>query len=262
MKVLITGASSGIGKELAKVYSQEGYDCLLTALDEEELAACVKELKQDYPKIAIESFALDLSAPGSARMLYDRCIEMDWLPDVLINNAGFGTYGYVTDIPIERELAMMQLHMIELYQMTRYFLDHMLANDRGYIINISSISAFQASPMLTTYAATKAFVYQFTRGLQFELKQRGSKVRAMVVCPTPVRTRFGHDTGLVNTALFNSWMTVEAPMIARAVYYGMLHNRSFIIPGRFYHFISKISRRLPEKLQIWLSYQHLKQRQF
>lgn len=262
MKVLITGASSGIGKELAKVYSQQGYDCLLTALEEGELTACVRALKQETPSVVIESFTLDLSIPGSARMLYDHCVEIDWLPDVLINNAGFGTYGYITDIPIERELAMMQLHMIELYQMTRYFLEHMLMNDRGYIINMSSISAFQPSPMLTTYGATKAFVYQFTRGLQFELKQKGSKVLAMAVSPTPVRTRFGQDTGLVNTTLFNSWMTVEAPMVARAIYNAMTHNRSFIIPGRFYHFMSKISRRLPEKFQIWLSYQHLKQRQF
>lgn len=260
MKVLITGASSGIGKELAKIFAREGYDCLLTALEEEELAGCVEDLRKEVPQADIQSFAIDLSVPGSAQRLHDQCMEMTWLPDVLINNAGFGTYGFVPDISIERELAMMQLHIIELYQLTRLFLDHMLLNDRGYIINLSSISAFQPSPKLTTYGATKAFVYQFTRGLQYELKLKGSQVRTMVVCPTPVRTRFGQDTGLVNTSLFHSWMTVEAPMVASAIYKGMCRNRSFIIPGRFYHFISKISRRLPEKFQIWLSYQHLKQR--
>jgi len=260
MKVLITGASSGIGKELTRIYAGSGNECFLTALEDRELASFADELRGEHPGVNIRYMTLDLSIPGSAQELYDRCEAERWMPEVLINNAGFATYGYMPEIPVDREMQMIQLHVMELYRLTRLFLDHMLRSDRGYIINISSISAFQPSPMLTTYGATKAFVYQWTRGLQHELRLKGSKVRAMVVCPTPVRTGFGQGTDLVHTVLFRSWMTVDAPMVAKAIYKAMLQKKEFIVPGKLYHYLSKISRRLPEKFQIWLSYQHLKQR--
>jgi len=257
-KVLITGASSGIGLSLAHEYLQRGYECLLTGLDSLELAASIQSLRREYSTGSMMQLVIDLSKEGAGQRLFQHCRDLNWMPDVLINNAGFGTFGYISEIPLEREQAMIRLHVLEVYTITRLFLTEMEKSGYGHIINISSISAFQPNALLGTYGATKAFVYQFTRALQYELKLKGSGVRALAICPTPVRTNFGKNTGLVKTKLFNSWMTVASEQVAKAVVTAMERKEEYIIPGRIYHWASKISKRLPERFQMWLSYQHLK----
>jgi len=257
-KVLITGASSGIGLALAHQFLGRGFECFLTGLDHEELAGAVVSLRIEFPEASMLQMAIDLSTVGAAIQLYQHCANLDWFPDVLINNAGFGTYGYITEISMEQELAMIQLHVVELYTLTRLFMVPMLTKGHGQVINISSISAFQPNALLATYGATKAFVYQFTRALQYELKLQQSRVRAMAVCPTPVRTNFGKNTDLKKTKLFQSWMTVDVEHVATSIMKAMDAGADHVVPGRLFHWLSKFSKRLPERLQMWMAYQHLK----
>lgn len=144
-----------------------------------------------------------------------------------------------------------------LYLSTRLFLSDMIARNHGTIINISSISAFQPNPGLSTYGACKAFVYQFTRAINEELKDNNLKVRCLAICPTPVRTNFQKNAEMQNSILFDSWMTVDAPLVAQEIYEAYVGKKNYVIPGKIFHFLNHISKRLPDSLQIWLAKKHL-----
>lgn len=256
--VLITGGSSGIGFELAKVFLQKNNHCCLVALDNERLDRSFSELNRSFPNAHIIKLGIDISNPESPGIIYSFTQEHSFIPDVVINNAGFGTYGETWINNMKVESKMIDLHISSLYKLTRLFLNDMIKRDDGSIVNISSISAFQPSPYLNTYAATKAFVYHFTRGLQAELIASGSHVKAITICPTPVRTNFGENTDIYRSGLFESWMAVDVDMVAESIYQSISSGKTYSVPGRFYHYLSYITRILPEWVQIKIARAKLK----
>jgi uncharacterized protein len=255
--ILITGGSSGIGLATAQLFAEKGFDILISSLRDSELATAIENIKKSNPKIAIKGITIDLSTEGSTKILYDWAKSNASNLALVINNAGFGTFGFIDDIAIEKELTMINLMVANMYLSTRLFLKDMLKKNEGTIINISSISAFQPSPTLSTYGACKAFVYQFTRAINEELKDRNTKVRCLAICPTPVRTNFQQNANMQKSTLFNSWMTVDSPLIANAIFEAYISKLDYVVPGSLFHFLTKITRRLPDSLQIWLAKKHL-----
>jgi uncharacterized protein len=255
--VLITGGSSGIGLAAAHLFAKKGFNILVSSLDENELQLAISEIKNINQSVDIKGITIDLSEIGSTQKLFDWAKVNANNLVLVVNNAGFGTFGFINDISLEREKSMINLMVNNLYLSTRLFLGDMLQKNHGTIINVSSISAFQPSPTLATYGACKAFVYQFTRAINEELKAKKSEVRCLAICPTPVRTNFQNTANMQKSALFDSWMTVDSPLIADAIFYVYISKKNYIVPGKFYHFLTKIVRRLPESVQIWLAVKHL-----
>lgn len=256
---LITGGSSGIGLETARLLRRAGHDLLLVALSEEELDAAQKELARDNASALIHTLALDLSQPDSARTVYDWATQDGRSVDILINNAGFGTYGFIEEIDPAREVAMINLHVVTLYQLTRLFLADMLTCNSGRIVNLSSISAFQANPLLATYGATKSFVLQFSRAIDQELRDRRSAVRVIAICPPPVKaTGFQAAAQMNQSRLFRSWMVTTPQVVARSIVRSLRGQRDMVIPGRGLDWVYALTKRLPDRWQIWLSAAHLK----
>lgn len=261
-QALITGGSSGIGLELAKLFANAGYDLLLAAKPEAELQAAKKTLQSQYPNIAIRTLAIDLSQPGSAAEVYEFAGGEYNQVSVLVNNAGFGTYGFINDIDIEQDVAMIQLHIVTLYRLTRLFMRDMVRRDHGYILNLSSVSAFQANPMLATYGATKSFVLQFSRAIAYELREKKSKVKVTAVCPTPVKqTGFQAQAGMQNTNTFDNWMVVTADVVAKDAFRALFSGRDMVIPGSWlFVLVQKLTAILPDAWIMHLSRFYLQTR--
>jgi len=256
---LITGGSGGIGLELARLFARDGCRLLLVSLPEDELAAAKAQLKQEYPDTDVLTLQKDLSRQEAARDVYNWTRELGLEVDVLVNNAGFGTYGYLQDISVEREAAMIRLHVETLYRLTRFFLDGMLDRDRGRILNLSSISAFQPNPLLATYGATKSFVLQFSRALAFELREQGSRVRVTASCPTPVKqTGFQQTADMADSSLFSTWMTTTPDVVAQDSYRALMSGRELVIPGKGFQWLHGFLRLLPMPLLTRISKEHLK----
>ncbi|HMQ07250.1 MAG TPA: SDR family NAD(P)-dependent oxidoreductase [Saprospiraceae bacterium] len=257
---LVTGGSSGIGLEIVKQLAYHEVSVCLIALPDEELVRVSEDLRRQFPSIQIEVLGIDLTLDNAADRVFEFCKSKNFYVDILINNAGFGTYGWMTDILKDKELAMINLHVLTLYKLTRLFLEEMLKNDNGIVVNISSISAFQPNPRLATYGATKAFVYQWSRAINEELKAKGEKVRVLVVCPTPVRTAFIKKAGMEKSSLFKSWMVVEQTKVAEAVLGAIENSVDMIIPGRRFHWLHKFISRLPESWRVKLADIHLREK--
>ena len=176
MKALITGASSGIGYDIAKYLSDMGYDIIAVARDEERL----KKLK-DECKTKIDIFSIDLSKVENILNLYEKVKAEDI--DVLVNNAGFGAFGEFEKIDLETSLKMIDVNIVALHTLTYKFLEIMKQKDKGYILNIGSIAGFIPGPLMAQYYATKAYVLRLTQGINKELKKCKSSVHVCVCCP-------------------------------------------------------------------------------
>jgi uncharacterized protein len=252
--VLITGGSHGIGLALAKIFAGESYRLVLVSLQDEELAFAKKEIETQH-KVEVITLAKNLALPSAAKEVYQWTKTLPFEIDILINNAGFGTGGYVLDIDMERELEMIDLNIKNVYQLTRLFLADMVTRDSGKIMNVASIAAFQPSPMLTTYSATKAFVFSFTAGLSYELKQKGSKVTLMALCPPPANTGFQAAAKLENTKLFKSNYVVSVEQIAQGGYRALMQGKRFVIPSNYIDILTELGNRLlPLSLKLKITY--------
>lgn len=259
-KMLITGGSQGIGFELAKAFAKEGNALFLVAKEDGLLPLAIENLKKDFPNLQVTGLEIDLTLPESALSVYQQALKADFVPDILVNNAGFGTYGYVWETDQESEIKMLQLNMLNVYQLTRFFLKEMIQRNSGWIINISSISAFQPNPRLGTYGATKSFVLQFTRSIDFELREAGFAVRTMAVCPTPVvNTGFMERAGMGKSRTFKNWMVVTPDTVVRDILKGIKKGKNLVVPGKGLSFLLSIMKRLPEAVVIWMSAYYLRE---
>ena len=185
--VLITGASSGIGKELAYVYAEKNYNLVLAARRKDRLEEIKEDIKNKH-SVSVEIFDIDLSKLDSAEELYKKVSDKNIKVDVLINNAGFGMNGGFNDIDIDTEENMLVLNMITLTKLTRLFAQPMIKAGHGNIINIASTAAFQAVPKLAAYSASKAYVLNFSEAIAYELKDDNIKVTT--ICPGPTQSEF------------------------------------------------------------------------
>lgn len=184
---LITGASSGIGQAFAEELAQRKNDLVLVARSEAKLHHIARQLQEDFA-IKAEVIVQDLTLPQAGKAVLDRVKERGLVIDLLINNAGFGDYGAFVDRSVSKQLEMIQLNITALVELTGLFLPEMKQRGRGSIINISSIAGFQPLPYMSIYAATKAFVLNFTEALWAENKDSG--VNILAVCPGPTESRF------------------------------------------------------------------------
>jgi short-subunit dehydrogenase len=228
---LVTGASSGIGRELALLCAAGGHDLVLVARREPELAALAVEIGRGSGA-HVTVIPLDLAQPAARDALLPR-LEQDGIQiDVLINNAGFGVHGAFakTDLAADREL--LEVNVIALTELTKRFLKPMLARRRGRIMNVASTAAFQPGPFMAVYYASKAYVLHFTEAIAEETT--GSGVTITALCPGPTTTGFQQRAALDHTKLFrpgSRLMTADARAVAEAGYRGMMAGRRLVIPG-------------------------------
>ena len=182
---LITGASSGIGRDLARVFAADGYNLVLVARRAAALQGLADELTRDY-RIAASVIAADLAEPDATAQIVAQVSAAGTVVDVVVNNAGFGLQGTVAELPLERQLEMIQVNVTALTALSRSFLPSMLSRNRGGILNVGSTAAFQPGPLMAVYYATKAYVESFTEALAEEVS--GTAVRVSCLCPGPTET--------------------------------------------------------------------------
>ena len=190
--VLITGASSGIGRELAFVYAEKGYNLFLTARRAENLKGIKSKIESQH-KVELAFFALDLSLPASAEQLFAKVKELGLEINILINNAGFGIYSSFLESDITENEKMLNLNILSLTKLTYLFAKQMVDAGGGQIVNIASNAAFQGVPYLSAYAASKAYVMHFGEALAFELKPKN--VFVTTICPGATESEFGEVAG-------------------------------------------------------------------
>ncbi len=226
-RALITGATSGIGLELARVCAARGHDLILVSRDAGRLQAVAEELRGRFGR-EVAVFPRDLAdAEGPAALM--KAVEAAGLEvDILVNNAGFGTYGPYAETEIEDELKMMQLNVVTVAHLTRLVLPEMIRRGRGRILNVASTAAFQPGPLMAIYYAGKAFVLHFSEALAEEL--RGSGVTVTALCPGVTPTGFQARAKMEDSRLLSGYST-SAERVAREGYAGLMAGRRVVIPG-------------------------------
>ena len=222
---LITGASAGIGRELARLFAAAGHDLLLVARRLPELQALCTELGQRHP-ITARAIACDLSSQADldALLAEMRGVELDYL----VNNAGVGAPGTFAELPAAGERALIELNVLALVRLTREILPGMLARRRGRVLNIGSTAGFQPGPYMATYYASKAFVNSFSEALAYET--RGTGVSVTVSCPGPTFTEFGARSDLHQSRLFQ-FGPASAESVARHAFRAMQRGRPLVVHG-------------------------------
>jgi uncharacterized protein len=234
---LITGASTGIGRDLAELFARDGHHLILTARNESQLQDLAGKLREQY-RINAEVLVQDLSlADGPARIfeqLRSRTI------DYLINNAGFGSYGPFAEADTAGQLAMLQVNIVSLTYLTRLFLPSMIQRHGGRIMNVASVAAFLPGPLMAVYYATKAYVLSFSEALATELSPAGITVTAL--CPGPTTTEFQNRAGIGESPLFRIGV-MTSTKVAQLGYNGMMAGKRAVVTG-FSNKLSALSTRL------------------
>jgi short-subunit dehydrogenase len=225
--VLITGASSGIGRELARLFAGDGADLVLIARSEGRLRELADELAAEYG-VQAQVVPADLSRPGSPEEIAQTLAQRHVDVDVLVNNAGFGTHGPVAGIGVGRQLEMIEVNVAALTALTALLLPGMLERRRGAILNVASTAAFQPGPNQAVYCTTKAYVLSFTEALAEEV--RGSGVRVSCLAPGATDTGFAAQAGMAGTRLFRRGV-MDAGRVAQAGRDGLQRGKTLIIPG-------------------------------
>lgn len=225
---LITGASAGLGYEFAKLFAKDTHSLILVARRRSLLEKKAAEIKALYPLIHIEIMDMDLGVPGAGKDLFQRVRALGLQVDYLVNNAGFGTTGEFKNLPLDKELQMMDLNMRSLVELTHLFLPAMLQRHSGKILNVGSTAGFQCGPNMATYFATKAFVNSFSEALNYELKNSG--VTCTVLAPGATATEFAQVSGTDKLLLFSA-AVADAASVARDGYKGMFAGRSLVVSG-------------------------------
>ncbi len=241
---LITGASMGIGVDIAAVLAEKGHDLVLVARSADKLQAVATALGAKHG-ITAHVLVADLAAPGGADRVADEVLSRGWVLDVLVNNAGYGLFGAVTETDPADELNMIQLNVVALYRLTKRLLPAMVARKRGYIMNVASTAAFFSGPLMAVYYATKNFVLAFSEGLDEELK--GSGVHVSCLCPGPTESEFRKRAGSGRSKLSNRGQVPSRP-VAEAGVAGMFAGKRLVIPGAKNRFETSIPRLLPRTM--------------
>ena len=250
MKALITGASSGIGRDMARVLSDKGYDLILVARRRNRLEKLQKELNTN-----VEIIELDISTTFNCMKLYNKVKKQDI--DIVINNAGFGLAGNFDETKLERELDMIDLNIKTVHTLTKLFLKDFKKKDKGYILNVSSSAAFQPGPLMATYYSTKSYVYNMTMAIYEELRKEKSNVYVGCLCPGPVNTEFNK----VAKVRF-SIKGLDSYKVGKFAINKMLKRKLVIIPGALMKLTYYFGKLVPTKLKLRITYkiQHRKLR--
>lgn len=219
MIALITGASSGIGSDMARILSDKGYDLILVARNKKKMEVLAKELKTN-----VEIIPLDISSTYNCTQLYNQVKKKNI--DILINNAGFGLFGEFSQTKLDKELDMIELNIKTVHVLTKLFLKDFMKKDNGYILNVASSAAFMPGPLMATYYSTKAYVLHLTESINEELRRKKSNVYIGALCPGPVSTNFNKVAGVS----FNL-ESLESYDVAKYAINKMLKRKTVIVPG-------------------------------
>ena len=241
MKALITGASSGIGRDMARYLSGLGYDLIIVARRKELLEELKKELKTN-----VEIECVDISNKENCIALYEKHKDID----ILINNAGFGKFGRFEEIPLEQELNMIETNIISIQILTKLYLQEMKRKNKGHILNVASIAGVMpGGPLMATYYATKSYVVSLTNAIRKELEIDKSNVKISVLCPGPVKTNF-NNVADVKFSLDG----LSSEYVAQYAIDKMLRNKSVIIPGITIKLLNIVRRVIPNNIMLYFTY--------
>ena len=255
---LVTGASSGIGLEIAKLLAADRYDLVLVARNAKRLQSLARDLESEF-EVRTTVLAHDLSLRDGPSRVLDEIGRSGIEIDVLVNNAGFGVYGRFAETDLARERELLELNVIAVTALAKGVLPGMLRRRSGQILNVASTAAFQPGPLMAVYYASKAYVLSFSEAIANELDGTGVTVTAL--CPGPTETEFQKAAGVEKTRLFTGPLVMDARNVAAAGYAGMRKGKRVVIPGlvnkimaqsiRFSprRFVTAIARRIQESRQ-------------
>jgi short-subunit dehydrogenase len=224
---LVTGASAGIGRELARSFAAEKSNLVLVARRRDRLEDLAAELRKQHG-VEVRVMAADLGRADAPQAIVDSLTREAVTPDVLVNNAGFGLLGPVAELDLDRQMEMIRVNVAALTHLTRLLLPGMIERHRGGILNVASTAGFQPGPFMAVYYATKAYVISFSEALADELAGTGVKVTCL--CPGPTATEFAETAHMGNALMFRL-KTMTAQQVAWAGYCGFRRGKLLVVPG-------------------------------
>ena len=224
---IITGASTGIGKEIALLFAKDKKDILLVARDEQKLLSIKNSIEGQY-KTTVYTVATDLSESGGLEAIHKVVNTNNLIVTDLVNNAGFGEYGPFIERSMDNYAEMIQLNVLSLTALSYYYGKEMVRNGKGRILNVASLAGFQPDPFFAVYGATKAYVISLTEAIHKEFENTG--VTATVLSPGPTKTNFIDRADMHNAKLFEKGV-MSAKTVALAGYQGMMKGKLHVIPG-------------------------------
>jgi uncharacterized protein len=242
--VLITGASGGIGYELAKLFARDHHNLVLVARSADKLTQVAGELQSHG--VTVKTIALDLAATPAPKFLFDQLQREGVAIDILVNNAGFGAFGKFAPMPEEEIQGQIDLNITALTQLTRLFLPPMVARRSGRIMNVASTAGFQPGPLMAVYYATKAYVISFSEAIANELHDSGVTVTCF--CPGATHTGFAKRAGTEKSRLFKQLGAMSAEKVALDGYRGVMEGRSLAISGVHNWAVAQSTRFAPRKM--------------
>ncbi len=241
---LITGASFGIGLELARIFAREGYNLVLVARSADKLRQLASELEKTHGTRSL-ILAVDLTEPGAPAYVLDQTTRADIHVDVLVNNAGFGQYGKFVENDLEECLRQIQLNVTTLTHLTRLYLPAMIERKSGRILNVASTAAFQPGPLMAVYYATKAYVLHFSEAISNELQDTGITVTCL--CPGPTETEFQKRANISGIRL-SKYGTMDARTVAEDGYRALIAGKTVAISGFRNWLIAQSVRFAPRRM--------------
>jgi short-subunit dehydrogenase len=240
----ITGASVGIGRDLAECFARDGHHLVLTARSQPHLDEVAARLRAAHG-VRVDVIAKDLSIAGAGQELFDQISAMKIEIEFLVNNAGFGTHGPFAAADVASQLAMLQVNVVALTHLTRLFLPAMLARKHGRVLNVASTASFLPGPLMAVYYASKAYVLSFSEAVDAEVA--GSGVTITALCPGPTITEFQKRMGVENTLLFRK-NTMTSVDVAKIGYDAMMAGKRVAIAGVKNHFLVAAMKFSPRKM--------------
>lgn len=249
LRVLITGASSGIGRDMARVFAENGHPLILVSRDQVKLEEFARDLASEYGT-DVRIIAADLSVSDNVEYVYKEVVRTGSDVDILVNNAGYGFMGEFLEGDLDNQMGMIHLNISALTELAWRFGRDMKSRGRGGILNVGSMAGFAPGPYMAIYYATKAYVLFFTEALRTELKSSG--VRVSCLCPGPVRTGFFDRARMMKAVLSKGKYVpvLDSLTVARSAYDGFMQNRSLIMPGIISKILPYILRITPRNLSL------------
>lgn len=247
---LITGASNGIGLELAKIHASKGGDLVLVARNKSKLDELKTELEKQF-RVSVYAISKDLSLTNAAQEIYNETNKENIQVDYLINNAGFGDFGMFAETEWNKELQMINLNITTLTHFTKLYLQDMIKRRSGKIMNVASTAAFQSGPTMAVYCATKAYVLSFTEAISNEVIDKGITITAL--CPGATETGFQAAGGLEESKLFKDKKLPTAKEVAEYGYSSMVKGKTVAIHGIMNYIMSNSIRFIPRALVLKVS---------
>ena len=256
MKALITGASSGIGRDIARELAKRGYNLILVARDMEKLQELKKEFEEQYKskegvRLEVDIVSMDLAEADNCKKLHVKYPDID----LLINNAGFGACGKFTKTDLDKEIKMINTNITAYHILAKLYLQDMVKKDKGQILNVASIAGFMPGPLMATYYATKAYVVRLSESIREELKKQKSNVKISILCPGPVDTNFNKVADVEFSV-----KGLPSDYVAKFTVKKLEKNKFYIIPGFSIKCVKLGSKIIPTGLLSKISYKMQKRK--